>query len=409
MEPKQAGTLHCAVVFERLGPYHLARLAALAKHARVSAIEIVRKDKLYQWDVVDSPSDFKRVTLFNDEAYSPADLVKRLCAELDGLRPDAVAIPSWGRPASWSTFRWALQSRTATILMTESQFRDAPRVAWKEFIKRQMVQYCGAGLVGGQRQIDYMVRLGMEKSRVFTGYDVVENDYFTAGADQARANAKRLREELQLPERFFLTSSRFVPKKNIVGLLASYSIYRQNGAPGDWKLVVLGDGPTRPEVERSISELNLEEHVLLPGFKQYADLPVYYGLGSAFVLASSTEQWGLVVNEAMAAGLPVLISEACGCAPDLVKEGINGFVFDYRDPNALAEQLRKLASGECNLTAMANASRAIVSEYTPESYAEGFMRAAQTARSTIPTSRMGQFVAGQVAGMMIKLAQKEGE
>ncbi|MEI6231543.1 MAG: glycosyltransferase [Planctomycetota bacterium] len=409
MEPKQEDTLHVAVVFERLGPYHLARLAALAKRARVTAIEIVRKDKLYQWDVVDSPCGFKRVTLFNDEAYSSADLVKRLCEELDGLRPDAVAIPSWGRPASWTTFRWALQSRTATVLMTESQFRDAPRVAWKEYIKRQMVAYCGAGLVGGQRQIDYMVRLGMEKSRVFTGYDVVENDYFSAGADQARVHAKRLREELKLPEKYFLTSSRFVPKKNIVGLLTSYSMYRKNGAPGDWKLVVLGDGPTRPEVERCISDQNLEGHVLLPGFKQYADLPVYYGLGGAFVLASSTEQWGLVVNEAMAAGLPVLISEACGCAPDLVKDGVNGFVFDYRNPNALAEYMRKLASGECDLSAMANASRTIVADYTPESYAEGFMRAARTARGNIPASTIGQFVAGKVAGMMIKMAQKEGE
>ena len=108
-----------------------------------------------------------------------------------------------------------------------------------------------------------------------------------------------------------------------------------------WSLVLLGDGPLKSDLCRLISDLRLDACVHLPGFKQYHELPVYYGLASAFVHASTTEQWGLVVNEAMASGLPVLVSNRCGCAQDLVKEGVNGFTFDPCNVEQLAQLMLK--------------------------------------------------------------------
>ena len=89
---------------------------------------------------------------------------------------------------------------------------------------------------------------------------------------------------------------------------------------------------------------DLAGDVILAGFKQYDELPAYYGLASAFVHASTTEQWGLVVNEAMASGLPVLVSDRCGCAPDLVEDGVNGFTFDPYDVEALAGLMQRVAA-----------------------------------------------------------------
>src|SRR5206468_501416 len=100
-----------------------------------------------------------------------------------------------------------------------------------------------------------------------------------------------------------------------------YARYRMAAGPGAWSLVVLGDGVLRGDLEQLRTELNLGDHVLFPGFKQYDELPAYYGLATAFIHASMVEPWGLVVNEAMAAGLPVLVSARCGCAWDLVEEG----------------------------------------------------------------------------------------
>ena len=131
-------------------------------------------------------------------------------------------------------------------------------------------------------------------------------------------------------------------------MLEAYALYRARTADDHWRLVITGDGKLRPSLMRRIDELGMAGDVLLPGFKQYDELPIYYGLASAFVHASTTEQWGLVVNEAMAAGLPVLVSNRCGCAPDLVQDGVNGFTFDPYDVDRLAELMLKVSSGECD-------------------------------------------------------------
>jgi glycosyltransferase involved in cell wall biosynthesis len=146
-----------------------------------------------------------------------------------------------------------------------------------------------------------------------------------------------------------------------------------------WFLVLLGDGPLRGELEGRISELGIRNSVLLPGFKQYSDLPTYYGLAGAFVHVSTTEQWGLVVNEAMASGLPVLVSNRCGCATDLVEVGRNGFTFDPGDFEALSRLVLQVASPACNRTAMGQASRERVQRWGPDAFARGLQNAVQTA------------------------------
>src|ERR1035441_8598070 len=143
-----------------------------------------------------------------------------------------------------------------------------------------------------------------------------------------------------------------------------------------WSLVLLGDGPLRSALNSQLSTLNLHSHVLLPGFKQYPDLPVYYGLASAFIHASTTEQWGLVVNEAMASGLPVLVSNRCGCATDLVQEGKNGFTFDPCNVEQLAQLMAKISAFQLSsLLAFGDASRQIISNWGPERFAHGLKEA----------------------------------
>jgi glycosyltransferase involved in cell wall biosynthesis len=143
--------------------------------------------------------------------------------------------------------------------------------------------------------------------------------------------------------------------------------------------VLLGDGPLRSALNSQLSTLNLHGHVLLPGFKQYPELPAYYGLASAFIHASTTEQWGLVVNEAMASGLPVLVSDRCGCAPDLVQEGVNGFTFDPYNVEQLAQLMLRLSTLNSQLSTMATASRLIIADWGTERFASGLQQAVETA------------------------------
>ena len=156
---------------------------------------------------------------------------------------------------------------------------------------------------------------------------------------------------------------------------------RSGNAP--WDLVLLGDGPLRETLNSQLSTLNLHSHVHLHGFKQYDELPVYYALANAFVHPSTTEQWGLVVNEAIASGLPVIVSERCGCSPELVRD--NGFTFDPMNEPELAALLFRMATlSDDDRRRLGDASYKIAANFVPERFGEGLERAARMALELAP-------------------------
>jgi glycosyltransferase involved in cell wall biosynthesis len=304
---------------------------------------------------------------------------------LDELSPAVLALPGWSHPAALSALAWSLRHARPAVLMSESTAADAPRRRWREWIKRRIVRLFAAALVGGAPQAAYVRALGMPAAAIFKGYDAVDNAHFAAHAAMARGDAGRLRRELGLPPAFFVASGRFVAKKNLFRLLDAYAEYRRRAGAEAWHLVLLGDGELRPGLERRIARADLAGSVILPGFIQYEALPRYYGLAGAFVHASTSEQWGLVVNEAMAAGLPVIVSARCGCARDLVSHGVNGFTFDPRDAEALARLMQRVAgmTGE-QRQAMGRVSRRIVADWGPERFARGLTQAVAVAASRPP-------------------------
>ena len=216
------------------------------------------------------------------------------------------------------------------------------------------------------------------------GYDAVDNDYFTRETTRVRQNPDLVRSlpGLTSPDRFFLASARLLPRKNMTGLVQAYGRYRQRsvaeGGEPPWRLVILGDGPDQPALEEIIHRDGIVG-VTLAGFRQIDELPAYYGLASAFIHPAWQEPWGLVVNEAMASALPVLVSERCGCAPDLVAPGENGYVFDPSDIDHLAELMYRLSSGQTDLSVMGQASLARISQWGPDRFARGMYQALQTA------------------------------
>jgi hypothetical protein len=371
-----------AVVFERLGPYHHVRLSGAAKKGPVLGVQVVSRDSTYAWDTINASNGFRWLTLFPENSAMPSTyaLAKEMYRQLDREKPAAVAVPGWSAPEALSALAWATDHDVPAVLMSDSQARDQARSDVKEACKRQLVALCSAALVAGSRHRQYVAALGLPSDRIFTGYDVVDNEYFARGAEDVRRESAA-RSRLRLPEHFFLAPCRFIPEKNLPGLLAGYARYR-TAATEAWNLVLLGDGPLREQVRSTIHELRLEDSVLLPGFKQYEELPAYFGLADAFVLPSVSETWGLVVNEAMAAGLPVIVSIRCGCAPDLVEEGKNGWTFDPTSVDSLAELMLRISrlTPEERL-AMGRASEEIIARWTPDTFAEGLWRAVEAAKA----------------------------
>jgi glycosyltransferase involved in cell wall biosynthesis len=299
---------------------------------------------------------------------------------METVGPDAVAIPGWSSAGALAVLAWCRDTRTPAVLMSDSVRRDGRHIAGKEWVKSRLVGLFSAAVVAGRPHVDYVVKLGIPPTHVFPGYDVVDNAHFKAGDDAARREATQTRSRRGLPERYFLASSRFIEEKNLERLLDAYARYLTGAGNNRWDLVLLGDGHLRAALERRIDALGIREHVGLPGFRQYGELADYYALAGAFVLASVSDTWGLVVNEAMACGLPVLVSDRCGCVCDLVKDGVNGFRFDPYDVDALASRMAELAGGVHDLAAMGRASREIIADWGPELFAESLRRAARLAR-----------------------------
>ena len=375
-----------AILFDWLGPYHWARLQAAARFFRVVAVETCAITREYQWERVDEAPAFEKVTLFADGSdsckFKRALLRKKMVNALGEVDPAVAMIPGWATPASLVALEWCLRNQRPAVVMSESNAFDVKRYALAELIKRIVVSLFSAGLAGGDLQKEYLVSLGLPRHRVFTGYDVVDNEYFATNAVHVRENQTAFRKELKLPEKYFLASARFVPKKNLRRLMEGYALYRSLVGPNHWKLVLLGDGPLRPELVTLRHKLELTSDILLPGFIQYRQLPAYYALADAFVHASSTEQWGLVVNEAMAAGLPVIVSNRCGCVPDLVAEGKNGFTFDPASVKELGKLMADMSRlSERRLEEMREESRRIIAGFTPAHFAKAAQRAIEVAKA----------------------------
>ncbi len=366
------------LIWVEFGAYHLARLQAAQDQLgnRCVGIELVGGYGDYK-DCSDLPfrakdrSGLNIVTLFPEESLKDipvVTLVIRLLQTLIALSPETVALCGYHRLENLVALFWAKFTGRQVILLCESKQDDAPRNRVWEGMKGFVVRQFDSYLVGGTLHCQYLADLGANPKQVHLGYDSVDNRFFAEAAQAARIQSESLRENLGLPKHYFLAVCRFVPKKNLPMLLEAYRQYR-NQQPEGWGLVLCGGGPMETELRAFVNEHRVPG-VRFAGYASGQTLGHYYGLASCFVHPSSLEQWGLVVNEAMAAGLPVLVSNACGCAPDLVAEGSNGFTFDPGDPPALASLMISLSADPERLVKMSKASKAIIQRFAPTVFAE---------------------------------------
>lgn len=379
-----------AIAFNNFGPYHLARLRALALRLNAEggslvAYETAGTEAKYAWQRERGSEPFRWVTLFPGavlEDLSADDCRRAMIQALDAEDPDAVGIVGYVRPESLGALWWCERRGRPSILMSESQAIDRPRTWWKEAVKRRRVRRFTAALVGGPAHRDYLVDLGMPSDRIALGYNAVDHAYYEASAAAARAASARPGD---LPSRpYFLCVARYVPEKNLETLVRAFARYRSDArAETAWDLVICGDGPQRRSLAELIARLGCSASVHQPGFLQVDELPRWYAFAGTFVLPSRSEPWGLVANEAAACGLPLLISDRCGCAQTLVPDppGTTGWHFDPNEGPALQALLGRIAElPESERLAMGRRALRVASDWGPERFATGTMEALALAR-----------------------------
>lgn len=192
----------------------------------------------------------------------------------------------------------------------------------------------------------------------------VDNDWFAEHSSAARSQRAAARRKLGWSESDFVVLGvmKWHPREDPLVLIEAVRLARMSNSR--IRLLLLGDGPLRPQVEEKTEALG--DAVALPGYVAYSALPGYYGISELFVHPAPNEPWGVSVNEAMACGLPVLVSEGVGARVGLVEEGVNGKVFPVGGAKALAEKLENLIGESERLQSMGEASRNAVSNWDYE-------------------------------------------
>jgi glycosyltransferase involved in cell wall biosynthesis len=263
---------------------------------------------------------------------------------------DAVVLGGWNQLAFWEAFAWCRLRRVPVFLWSESTSSDR-RTGRHEWAKRLLLRAADLFVVPGSASRAYLESLGVEPERIRVAPNAVDAAIFGTGT-RARANG---------PCRI-LAVGRLAPEKG-------FDVLLQAAADLPAEVVVAGAGPEETRLRRIAGA-----KVTLLGNVERDDLPSLYADADIAVAPSRSEPWGMVLNEAALAGLPLVSTTAVGAAWDLIEEGVNGFRVEPDNPAALREALTRLVEDAEFRKAAGARSREIALRFTPEAWAEAVAR-----------------------------------
>jgi len=356
------------VLHNIVSPYKTVLFNELYKICRgLIVLYIAETETSREWNIEKNNIKFPYEIMFKgalDYSGSLKSIIKTW-RRLNSLNPDVIIISGYAHVTCWAGFLWAKSYRKKVILWSASNQHDRDRSFLKEKLKGFFVKRCDAANVYGKRSKDYVAKLGMNPNKILIKGNVTDNFFYYTKTMEARTVKVALCKQFNVPSHNFVYIGRFSTEKNLLFLLNAYAELDTD----DWGLILVGNGPLGKDIASYIRRHAIE-NVFLPGFKQKEEIPQYLAVSDVFVLPSISETWGLVINEAMASSLPVLISNRCGCYPDLIKEGVNGFSFDPFNQRELFTIMKEIVNGKHDLIKMGRASLEIIKEYNPEKAAK---------------------------------------
>jgi glycosyltransferase involved in cell wall biosynthesis len=268
------------------------------------------------------------------------------------------------------------------LLRAESWLADRSRsplkLAIKSFIFNDLRHFIAATLPIGTANARYWRHyFGHEMPQFLMPY-AVDNLFFARRAEDAAASEQQLRLELGLEpgHPVILFASKLQQRKHCDHLIeAYYSLLRDHDTSG-YKpyLVIVGSGEERANLEARCLDLGLA-NVRFAGFQNQSALPRYFQLADVFVLPSRHEPWGLIVNEAMAAGCPVIVSSDVGSGPDLVTDGVEGYIYPVGNVAALTTALSRVLNSPEAASTMGEATRRRIAAWSFEEDIQGLRQA----------------------------------
>jgi glycosyltransferase involved in cell wall biosynthesis len=322
----------------------------LASHTiTLYAIELFGKGSPYAFDPLDADN-----CLFPDKSYTEltkSEITEKLFEKLDEIQPDVIIGGSIVFFSGALGLRWCKLHGKKFIMFDDGKPSDIKRNAVVQYIKNAITAQADA-LWLPSKDYDAEYNGVFKDPWFFHGYNTIDNQLFKVNGEK-RFHHKRI-----------VSVARFVEIKNFENLLRAWRLVEKRN--DTYTLSLIGSGPLHEHLVELTHELGLNRVELL-GIIPNADIPKYLFEADAFVLASFAESWGLVVNEAMAAGLPVLLSRKINASVPLLTDGENGYSFNPHDIDEIASQLLKFINlDERTKKAMSDKSLQIINTMTYE-------------------------------------------
>ncbi len=306
------------------------------------------------------------------EAISFIKRFKYLLKEIRKYNPDVILTSGYNDLAlDLIVFLNKIKGKK-TIFQTDTTYFDKQRNLLKEFFKRNLLKIFDYAFCVGTAQINYLKTLNFNIERIFkVSWYAVDSEQILAAFSESFAKRINTIEKLNLMNKNFIYAGRLSAEKNLKTLISAFKEVKNNGGK-DWGLIIVGDGADREELEKIVRVQNIP-NVFFAGGVFWKDVPKYYALSDVFILPSLSEPWGLVVNEAMICGLPVIVSEKAGSA-ELIKENENGFIFNPNDKSGLISIMLKFTNNEVDAKKMSESSKNMIKNYSPKKSAEGIIK-----------------------------------
>jgi glycosyltransferase involved in cell wall biosynthesis len=374
-------TVRVALLTEIISPYRIPVFNALARQNGINlhVIFLAETDPTQrQWLVYKDEIEFSYEVLpsWRWRCTGWHVLANRgLGPALRRFRPNSILCGGYNHAAFWQALTWAKSHSAHFAAWIESTSRDQRHhSSLVDVIKRQFIRNCNSFAVPGKSSFEYVRSMGVPAERIHTAPNAVDIQRFATRACSARDRQQQCRTELNLPPRYFLYAGRIIREKGVFYLLEAYTRLAPD-LRSQVGMVFVGEGTARNELMKSAPKIN-PGAVVFPGFVQRDQLPSYYALADALVFPTLSDPWGLVVNEAMACGLPIIATDVAGGTADLVHDRENGYVIPAANVEKLAEVMEVLARDLQLASRMGERSTRLIEAFSPERCAAGLAAAA---------------------------------
>jgi glycosyltransferase involved in cell wall biosynthesis len=261
-------------------------------------------------------------------------------------RFDAVMINGWHYKSAWQAMRGCWKTNTPVMVRSDSHLhteRSGLKRAGKWPFYRWFISKLDACLPVGQWSSEYFLHYGADPKRVFVVPHAIDTDYFARESKRLSSQRRTLRAQWRLDDKatVFVFAGKFISKKRPGDFIKALSEAKAGG--GRIEGLMVGDGPLRGSCEALVHNADLP--VKFAGFMNQSQMTQAYVAADALILPSDGgETWGLVVNEAMACGLPCFVSDRVGCGPEMIRPNQTGGVYPLGDTKALAKIMDEFAA-----------------------------------------------------------------